>query len=327
MPCGLSRPAAKAEAVEQLASGIAHDFNNLVTAISGTAELLRNLEDQRVGHYALRIQSAAAPAARLAEKMLTNDTELTQVPLNLVLNARDALRPGETGRIRLEVPTGEGQMPEGKLVIGAIPTVPSVLIRVSDTGYVIEPEELGKVFEPFFTRKRLAGTGLGLAVVAGIIAGNHGALTIQSWPGVGTIFEVWWPLQAQAGDASMQRDGFDLNAMLTGKTVLVVDDNPAVVDTLVATLDEVGAEAGPCLDPRDAIIAIEDDAAMWDLAITDYDMPIMLLTALPRIHRLHQKQVGLFGAVLGKPAGTAQLAASAAAAMTAARERTTKCVS
>lgn len=386
--------AQRQEVVGQLASGIAHDFNNLITAISGTAELLRNLEDERVLHHAMRIQSAAATAARLVEKMLTlgrrvphpklvdlsrmardvrdligpsltdplhrvelsvpgaplmvmtDDTELNQVLLNLVLNARDALRVGETGRIRLEVMPGEGQVPEGKLVIGAIPQVPCVLIRVSDTGCGIEFEELGKIFEPFFTRKGEAGTGLGLAVVAGIIAGAGGALTIQSWPGVGTIFEVWWPLQPQAGDGTAAREAFEPGAALTGKTVLVVDDNPAVVDTLVAMLEEVGAEAGPCLDPRDALAAIRDDAALWDLVVTDYDMPgmngadfarrlrklrpdlpILLLTALPRVHKLHQKQVGLFDAVLGKPANTAQLGTAAAAAITAARERTAPCVS
>jgi PAS domain S-box-containing protein len=390
--------AQRQEVVGQLAGGIAHDFNNLITAISGTAELLRNLEDERVLHHAMRIQSAAATAARLVEKiltlgrrvqhpklvdlsrmvrdvrdlvapsltdplhrielalptgpimMLTDDTELNQVLLNLVLNARDSLRLEEAGRIRLEVLLGEGREPEGKLVIGTLPTVPSVTIRVSDTGCGIEPGEIGKVFEPYFTRKGDAGTGLGLAVVAGIIAGNHGALTIQSWPSVGTIFEVWWPLQTHHGDTAAPGEGQNLNSSLAGKTVLVVDDNPAVIDTLVAMLEEVGAEVGPCLDPRDAVTAIKDDAkegaAMWDLVITDYDMPnmngadlarllrklqsdlpIMLLTALPRVHRLHQKEVDLFDAVLGKPAGTAQLAASAVAAMTAARERTTKCVS
>ncbi|MFM7348667.1 MAG: PAS domain S-box protein, partial [Erythrobacter sp.] len=380
--------AQRQEVVGQLASGIAHDFNNLITAISGTAELLRNLDDDRVLHHAMRIQSAATTAARLVEKMLTlgrrvphpklvdlnrmardvrdlvvpsltdplhrvelsvpsaplmvlsDDTELNQVLMNLMLNARDALRPGELGRIRLELLAGEGRVPEGKLVIGAVPQAPSVLIRVSDTGCGIEPGELGKVFEPFFTRKGEAGTGLGLAVVAGIIAGVGGALTIQSWPGVGTIFEVFWPLQAEAADGAAPQGGLEFGAALTGKTVLVVDDNPAVVDTLVAMLEDVGAEAGPCLDPRDALAAIRDDAregaCLWDLVITDYDMPamngadfarklrklrpdlpILLLTALPRIHKLHQKQVGLFDGVLGKPAGTAQLAAATATIGTA----------
>ncbi|MFO6448603.1 PAS domain S-box protein [Erythrobacter sp. NE805] len=386
------------EVVGQLASGIAHDFNNLITAIAGTAELLRGLGDPRIMPHAQRIHSAAGTAARLVEKMLTlgrkvphpkmvdlarmvrdvrdlaapsladplhrielalpqgpvmlqtDDTELNQVLLNLVLNARDALRPGETGRIRVEVLAGEGLAPEGRLVIGRVPTVPSVLIRISDTGCGIEPEEMNKVFEPFFTRKGEAGTGLGLAVVAGVIAGNDGALAMQSWPGVGTIFEVFWPLHSERGDAAARAEDCGPLAALAGRTVLVVDDNPAVVDTLVAMLEEVGAEAGPCLDARDAIAAIRDDArgarAQWDLVITDYDMPgmngadfarrlrklrpglpILLLTALPRVHKLHQKQVGLFDGVLGKPATTAQLAAAAAAAIAAARERTLSCTS
>jgi len=134
--------------------------------------------------------------------------------------------------------------------------------------------------------------------------------------------------------------------VLGGKTVLVVDDNPTVADTLVAMLEEVGAEVGPCIDPQDAIAVLREDPGSWDLVITDYDMPgmngaqlaralrrtrddlpVLLLTALPRVHQLHQNQVGLFDGVLGKPATTAQLAAAAAAAINAARARSSSCVS
>jgi CheY-like chemotaxis protein len=186
-----------------------------------------------------------------------------------------------------------------------------------------------------------------LAVVAGIIASNNGALAIQSWPGCGTIFEVWWPLQpVQGSDPDAPGYAMAPGNALMGKTVLVIDDNPTVVDTLVAMLEEVGAEVGPCLAAQDAIAALRDDAASWDLVVTDYDMPgmngaqlaralrqtredlpILLLTALPRIHQLHQNQVGLFDGVLGKPASTAQLAAAAAAAIDAARARSTACES
>lgn len=383
--------AQRQEVVGQLASGIAHDFNNLIAAISGTAELLRAVEDNRVRHHALRIQSAATTAAGLVEKLLTlgrrvphpqlvdlrrtlwdvrdlvapsltdplhrielelppaplmaltDDTELNQVVLNLVLNARDALRPGETARIKLEVLGAQGQQPTGKLILGSLPQVPAALIRVSDTGIGIRPEELEQVFEPFFTHKGEAGTGLGLAVVAGIIASNRGALAIQSWPDCGTVFEIWWPLEPVGSEAAAP-DG-TISARpgpgLVGKTVLVVDDNPAVVDTIAAMLEQVGAEVGPCLDPTDAVAVIHEDPDAWDLVITDYDMPnmngaqlaqmlrrlrpdlpVLLLTALPRVHQLHQKPDGVFDGVLGKPASAAQLAAAAAAAMTAAtRER------
>jgi PAS domain S-box-containing protein len=387
--------AQRQEVVGQLASGIAHDFNNLIAAISGTAELLRNIEDERVRHHALRIQSAASTAAGLTEKLLTlgrrvphpklvdlrrtlwdvrdlvvpsltdplhrielelppaplmaqtDDTELNQVVLNLALNARDALAPGQVGRIKLEVIANREYRCEGTLVVGSVPQVPAAVIRVSDTGCGIPPDDLGRVFEPFFTHKGEAGTGLGLAVVAGIIASNNGALAIQSWPDCGTIFEVWWPLEA-GGDTAPGAPSSLLGAgnVLSGKTVLVVDDNPTVADTLVAMLEEVGAEVGPCIDPQDAIAVLGDDPGSWDLVITDYDMPgmngaqlarrlrqtrddlpILLLTALPRVHQLHQNQVGLFDGVIGKPVTTAQLAAAAAAAIAAARARSPSCVS
>jgi len=387
--------AQRQEVVGQLASGIAHDFNNLIAAISGTAELLRHIDDNRVRHHALRIQSAATTAAGLVEKLLTlgrrerhpklvdlrrtlwnvrdlvapslhdplhrielelppaplmaltDDTELNQVVLNLVLNARDALRPGETARIKLEVMSAEGLQPTGTLVLGTLPQVPAALIRVSDTGIGIAPEDLEQVFEPFFTHKGEAGTGLGLAVVAGIIASNEGALAIQSWPDCGTVFEIWWPLEPGATHDPFAPEGSTRPGIgIAGKAVLVVDDNPAVVDTLVAMLEQVGAEAGPCLDPRDAIATIKEDPGAWDLVITDYDMPgmngaqlakslrkacpdlpILLLTALPRVHQLHQGPGGIFDGVLGKPTSAARLANAAAAAMAAARERNTACTS
>ena len=287
--------AQRQEVVGQLASGIAHDFNNVIAAISGTAELLRRIEDARVREHAVRIQSASATAAGLVEKLLTlrhrvphpklvdltrmardvrdlvapsltdprhridlavpaapmmvlaDDTELNQVVLNLMLNARDALRPGETGRIKLEVLSAAEYRAEGRVVVGAVPTEPAVIIRISDTGCGIPEAQFEKVFEPFFTQKGEAATGLGLAVVAGIVAANRGALTIQSWADSGTIFELWWPLEPPASDApdAPRRSGIAHAAALAGKAVLVVDDNPAVVDTLVAMIEELGAEAGP----------------------------------------------------------------------------------
>jgi CheY-like chemotaxis protein len=223
--------------------------------------------------------------------------------------------------------------------------VRAALIRVSDTGIGIRAEELEQVFEPFFTHKGEAGTGLGLAVVAGIVANNHGALAIQSWPDCGTVFEIWWPLEPSASyDPSEPEGHLRAGLGLAGKAVLVVDDNPAVVDTLLAMLEQAGAEAGPCLDPRDAIATIKDDPAAWDLVITDYDMPrmngahlakglrkvrpdlpILLLTALPRVHQLHQGPNGVFDGVLGKPTSAARLTSAAADAMATARERSTAC--
>lgn len=85
------------------------------------------------------------------------------------------------------------------------------------------------MFEPFFTDKGEAGTGLGLAVVAGIIASNNGALAIQSWSDCGTIFELWWPLQSQP-QRETSAPGLlpAAGSLLAGKTALVIGDNPNV---------------------------------------------------------------------------------------------------
>lgn len=287
-----------------------------------------------------RIEFDVPPAPVLAR---ADDTELMQVILNLALNARDALAPGAEGRIGLALLDAAGHPPVGTVMVGQLPAGPAALIRVSDSGCGIAPDEMAQVFEPFYTRKGAAGTGLGLAVVAGIVANAGGAIALFSLPGAGTIFEVWWPMQSATGDhqpfSIVEAADADV---LAGKAVLVVDDNPAVVDTLVAMLEQAGAEPGPCLDPADALAAVHEDPQAWNLVITDYDMPglngaqltrqlrairadlpVMLLSALPRALQRRSGEAELFDAVLGKPAGLDTLVAAARAAVATARKRST----
>jgi PAS domain S-box-containing protein len=271
---------------------------------------------------------------------LADTTEMIQVIMNLALNARDALPSGQAARIVLSVSAADHHVPKGQVMVGSIPQVPSVLICVRDTGCGIAPGDIARVFEPFYTRKGEGGTGLGLAVVAGIVASAGGAIALVSRPAEGTLFELWWPLNA---DVDLPEQLPPANAadadVLAGKVVLVVDDNPAVVDTLVAMLEEVGAEAGPCLDPADALAAMREDPHAWSLVISDYDMPgmngaqlvqamravradvpVLLLTALPNAHQ-RRADAKLFDAVLGKPVGQAALLAAARVAMARAQER------
>lgn len=381
--------AQRQEAVGQLASGIAHDFNNLIAAIAGTASLLERIEDTEVRRHTLRIQSAAATATGLVDKLLAlgrrapdlkpvdlrailsnvrdlvvpsladplhrieielpaapvlaraDDTEVMQVFLNLALNARDALPAGRSGRISLALLDAAGQQAQGRVLVGAVPQGPAALIRVTDSGCGIAADDIAQVFEPFYTRKGDAGTGLGLAVVAGIVSNAGGAIALSSQPGTGSVFEVWWPLQSIAETAGNFAIDVAADAeVLAGKAVLVVDDNPAVVETLVAMLEKAGAEPGPCLDPADALAAVEEDPQAWDLVITDYDMPgmngavladalrgiradlpLLLLSALPRSHQRHAGDAELFDAILAKPAGMEALVAAARTAMATARRR------
>jgi PAS domain S-box-containing protein len=286
--------------------------------------------------HRITLDVPAAPFLAFAD-----DTELMQVLLNLVLNARDSLPTGQPGLIELSLAESSGQMASGQVMVGTIPDGPAARISVRDTGCGIAPNEVAQVFEPFFTRKGDAGTGLGLAVVAGIVAEAGAAIALSSEPGAGTLFEIFWPLQAlaeQAGPPDV--DMAPESAILSGKAVLVVDDNPAVIYTLVAMLEEAGAEPGPCLDPRDALAALREDPQAWDLVITDYDMPgmngaelahalravrpdlpVMLLSALPRARMRRKGEADPFDAVLAKPAGLDALSKAARLAMAVARGR------
>jgi len=381
--------AQRQESVGQLASGIAHDFNNLIAAIAGTAGLIEASADEKGAFHARRIQTAAATAGGLVDKMLSlgrrestpklidlrvilssvrdlvapsladplhriafeardepvlvhaDATEVMQVALNLALNARDALEMGRDGLLVLSLSPVSGNPPRGKVVVGECPDE-AALIRVQDTGCGIASDDIAQVFEPFYTRKGEAGTGLGLAVVAGIVASAGGAIAVTSTPGDGTLFEVCWPPEPVAEEPDTQGPSGPLDLqLLAGRTVLVVDDNPAVVDTVVAMLERAGAEPAPCLDPADAIAAIEEDPQAFDLVVTDYDMPgmngpelarrlramrhdlpLLLLTAIPLAHGRRAGEAEPFDAVLGKPANMDSLVAAARLAISTARRRT-----
>lgn len=281
---------------------------------------------------------------------VADETELTQVVLNLVVNARDALSPGSPGKISVGVYTEKTYQACGRLMLGSIPKEPSAILRVSDNGCGIYSETLERIFDPFFSKKSHTGhggSGLGLAVVAGILSSNGGAIAVKSDMGRGTVFEVWWPLEVpQTTPLSQLPRAVLPDRMLEGKTVLVVDDNQPVLETLTDMLEEAGAEVGPCLTPSDAIEALTEDRGSWDLLLSDFDMPqmngaqlataarkirpdlpILLLSALPRVGHLDKDQVALFDGILSKPVSTERLADAAVQAITMAATRGKSCAS
>jgi two-component system, NtrC family, sensor kinase len=121
--------------------------------------------------------------------------QIRQVLLNLLRNAAEAMPDG--GTIRLDARTltaiREGAEEQGSAGAGAIAPLPSVEITVTDTGVGIPPQDLGQIFEPFFTRKE-GGTGLGLAISREIAVGHGGVLSCESEPGQGTIFRLTLPV-------------------------------------------------------------------------------------------------------------------------------------
>jgi signal transduction histidine kinase len=117
--------------------------------------------------------------------------QLQQVLLNLYNNARDAMPGGGC----LTIATSSRTVPDKELnVPPEVPPGRYILLTVSDTGCGIPAEDLKRIFDPFFTTKEVGkGTGLGLSMVFGIVQQHEGHITVDSTPGLGTVFSVWFP--------------------------------------------------------------------------------------------------------------------------------------
>ena len=198
--------------------------------------------------------------------------QLNQVLLNLCVNARDAMPKGGT----LQIGAYNTQL-EGK----RMPTAPEpvtgrfVLLTVADTGVGISQEVLHRIFEPFFTTKEAGkGTGLGLSTVLGIIRSCHGFVEVASEVGKGTIFEVYLPVAVQ-GDADAIHCAVPAVDPGQGETILLVDDEAAVLEMTRATLEAFNYKVITAQDGADALILFQQHVSEIDVVITDMDMPVM----------------------------------------------------
>jgi signal transduction histidine kinase len=144
----------------------------------------------------LRTHLPDAPLMALLDPM-----QLMQVLLNLGLNARDALADDGPQEIDLSLKLAHGLPPGAGVQTGIIPEGPFALFAIRDSGTGIPPEMRDQIWEPFFTTKKLRGTGLGLFVVADIVRAAGGAVALSSGPDTGTCFFIAWPLVAVQGDA------------------------------------------------------------------------------------------------------------------------------
>ena len=164
-------------------------------------------------------------------------TQLSQVVMNLGVNARDAMPEGGTLTIAAENKILSGDVasvyPEGK-------PGPHVLLSVSDTGGGIPAEVLERIFDPFFTTKPFGqGTGLGLSTVLGIVKSHGGFLNVYSEVGHGTRFTAYLPALAGPATATAPRDS-DATWEGRGEQILIVDDEPLILVTAKAVLEASG---------------------------------------------------------------------------------------
>ncbi|HEX4303440.1 MAG TPA: ATP-binding protein [Rhizomicrobium sp.] len=210
-------------------------------------------------------------------------SRLSQLLLNLCINARDAI--GEKpGKIALRVAVAPGSEPAalaaadalGEISVGEADTSRSYArIEVSDTGGGIAPEILKHIFEPFYTTKdRHRGTGLGLAVVYGVIESCGGFAHVRVAPGQGTIFSVYLPLAAGA-ELPSDENAAAQDQPRGSERVLVVDDEPDIVDMMVIGLERLGYHAVGVSDPHEALEALTEDPSAFDIVVTDLVMPTL----------------------------------------------------
>jgi len=206
-------------------------------------------------------------------KILADSTHLHQIFLNLCLNARDAMPHGGTLRIAVENVTLEKQ-PAATHLQGKAGRY--VVINITDSGTGIPPAILDKIFEPFFTTKEIGkGTGLGLSTVLAIVKSHEGFVSVSSEPGQGTTFKVYFP----AIDPSI-RDQKNVAARQTlpcghGETVLIIDDEAAVLAVTSETLEAFGYRTLLAHDGEEAMALYERHRDGIDVVLTDMAMPNM----------------------------------------------------
>ncbi len=256
------------------------------------------LVDHRVGEFVRMVHRIIGTNAKLefvagvpGAKINGDPFQLEQVLMNLLVNARDAIPPGENGFINVET-----SISMVSCVAGSEP-VECVVISVSDTGTGIPEEIRDKIFEPFFTTKADGkGTGLGLASSYGIVNRHGGILLVDSELGKGTRFDVCIPLSSQSEEEIIE------SAPLTEHTdqaipltILLAEDEEMVREIAVLILESAGHTVIEALNGLEAVELFIKNQSRIDLLIFDAMMPVMNGSeAYRKIEELNNKIPALF---------------------------------
>jgi PAS domain S-box-containing protein len=237
---------------------------HLHTVVEETLKLLRSSIPSTI-EFDL-VVAADTPA------VLADATQIHQILMNLGTNAWHAMKD-RSGRLQVKL---ERFMVDEALASTQSQLKPGVYARmsVSDTGCGMDKATLQRVFEPFFTTKAPGeGTGLGLAVVHGIMKDHDGAVTVYSQPGEGTVFHLYFP--AHAGEAVAAAVEQAPVPRGQGERILFVDDEDMLVRFGQKTLTALGYEVEVTTQPALALAMVRADPQRFALVITDQTMPGM----------------------------------------------------
>jgi two-component system cell cycle sensor histidine kinase/response regulator CckA len=200
-------------------------------------------------------------------------TQLSQILVNLCVNARDAMPKGGQLTIRAQNLVVDDAL--ARAHSGASPG-PHVVLSVADTGAGIAPEIMDRIFDPFFTTKPVGkGTGLGLSTVLGLVRSHGGFLQVQSQVGEGTEFRLHFPAAVVAPAAAVVAVPVADRPRGSGQLVLVIDDEPAVRNVLRALLENYGYRTLVAANGTDGIALYRERSTEIALVITDLMMPAM----------------------------------------------------
>ncbi|MFZ3207411.1 MAG: ATP-binding protein [Geobacteraceae bacterium] len=270
------------------------DLEEIIKAAKRSADITRQLlafaRKQTISPVVVDLNQTVESMLKMLRRLIGEDIDLAWLPevglcpvkmdpvqvdqilANLCVNARDAIADG--GKVTIE--TGNAVFDEtycadhAGFVAGEY-----VLLAVSDDGSGMDKDILDQIFEPFFTSKGVGqGTGLGLSTVYGIVKQNNGFINVYSEPGKGTTFRIYLPRYAgQAVD--VQRERAAKIPLSRGETVLVVEDEPAILKMGKMMLEELGYQVLAAGTPGEAISLAEEQTSEIHLLITDVVMPEM----------------------------------------------------
>ena len=308
----------------------------LIVSRKGEKEL-KPVQVKEIATEVLKLIRATLPATIEIRHTLESDaailadsTQVHQVLMNLCTNAGQAMK--EQGGI-LETTLSEAAPDE--MFWEKHPLMnrgPLLKLTVKDTGIGIPPNIISRIFEPYFTTKAPGeGTGLGLAMVHGIIQDYHGAISVESRPGEGTVFDIYLPIVQLQPDVEKKSEA----PPPTGtEKILFVDDEPDLVDLGKMILEKLGYGVTATSSSCEALALFQADPSRFDLLVTDMtmpsltgedltrevlsirpDIPVLLCTGFShRIDAVNAKHIGV-RALIMKPYATGQIAEAVRSAL------------
>lgn len=204
-----------------------------------------------------------------------DQTQLCQVLMNISINARDAMPSGgilyfETSNITLDKKFCQTH-PWCNAVPGNY-----VNIKIQDTGTGIPEEYIDHIFEPFFTTKEIGqGTGLGLAMVYGIVKSHNGLINVISDLNKGTTFSLYFPCEKNIKMKQVKQQGFDIKSYEGKETILLVDDEPDIIELISKTLEKLGYKVITAQNGKEGFDLYLKHRKDIKLIILDIIMPVM----------------------------------------------------